>query len=74
MATAITGNKKHQLEFVSESHGGPSKVRVYPAKISVQDKPDSLTTKKSKPYGLNRRSSNSLRSIYHHPLDDGHEA
>ena len=25
MITAITGNKKHQMEFVSESYGGPSK-------------------------------------------------
>jgi hypothetical protein len=73
MVTAITGNKKHQMEFVSESHGGPSKVRVYPSKISIKEKPDSLTTKKSKPYGLNRRSS-SLRSIHRHPLDDGHKA
>jgi hypothetical protein len=73
MVTAITGNKKHQMEFVSESHGGPSKVRIYPSKISVKKKTDSLTSKKSKPYGLNRRSS-SLRSIYRHPLDDGHKA
>ena len=72
MVTAITGNKKHQMEFVSESYGGPSKVRVYPAKSLVKEKADSLTTKKSKSYGLDRRSS--LRNIYRHSLDDGHEA
>ena len=70
MIMAITGNKKHQMQFVSESYGGPSKVRVYPAKTLVKEKPESLTSKKSKSYGLDR----SLRNIYRHPLDDGHEA
>ena len=45
---AITGNKKHQMQLVSESYGGPSKVRVCPAKTLVKEKPDSLTTEKSK--------------------------
>jgi hypothetical protein len=71
MVTAITGNKKHQMEFVSESYGGPSKVRVYPAKTSVKEKHESLTTRKSSSHGVSRRSS--LRMIYRHDLDDGHD-
>ena len=72
MMMTITGNKKHQMEFVSESYGGPSKGREYPANTLVKEKPDSLTSKKSKSYGLDRNRS--LRNIYRHPLDNGHEA
>jgi hypothetical protein len=72
MVTAITGNKKHQTEFVSESYGGPSKVRVYPAKTLVIEKDRSPPTRQNSSYGQDRR--NSLRMIYRHPTTDGHEA
>ena len=54
MITAITGHKHHQMEYVSESYGGPpSKSKRIAAGDAAQTRPDDEQQRQS---GLNRRS------------------
>ncbi|KAL3939665.1 MAG: hypothetical protein SGBAC_005642, partial [Bacillariaceae sp.] len=54
MITAITGHKKHQMEFVSESYGGPpSKSKKTLESNQTQTRPDD---EKNQQFGLNTRS------------------
>ncbi|CAJ1963165.1 unnamed protein product [Cylindrotheca closterium] len=51
MITAITGHKKHQMEFVSESYGGP------PSKSKLEGKAQTRPDDENKQdFGLNSRS------------------
>ncbi|CAJ1961984.1 unnamed protein product [Cylindrotheca closterium] len=54
MITAITGNKKHQMEFVSESYGGPPSKSKNKLDVKAQTRPDDENNEQQ--FGLNTRS------------------
>jgi len=61
MVVAITGNKKHQMDFISESYGG-SKKQSLPASGEIEERNDTesetpLTVRKSMRYSLRKRTS-----------------
>lgn len=73
MVVAITGNKKHQMDFISESYGGPKRQRLV-SPIEEDNRGDDSTsetpvaTRKSMRYSLRRRSS--LQDIMASAQDD----
>jgi len=62
MITAITGNKKHQMEFLSESYGGPSSKSGKQLQSHAETRPDaekrhSLNTRRDVQYDTPDSSS-----------------
>jgi hypothetical protein len=60
MILAITGNKKHQMDFIAESYGGPKRKTSTPVLSDGNSDMESevpLTTRRSMKYNLRKRNS-----------------